>query len=268
MAATRSYGSHSGHMVAIQNLEGKISSHAMDILKAQQSQTMAYTIADGVTLPNGSKTYVVHRVASPFFDQSLSKEVEHTQEDYGLNNASNSVSRARHVTTHACTCQFPSCWGLPCRHMLRLYLQLQLPEMPEGVVKQRWCTHSIEYIAQEKRKLLRTMPIDNVFSQSQAKMTRFDRYRYLLHESKSICEIAALSEASMDVLVKHLDMAKLEISKLQLDDSYETSMDPSLFPSDVLNPGLPQAIGRPATKRKENHGKFERSKSSTRKRLL
>ena len=193
-------------------------------------------------------------------------ELKFNQADYGL--PYNNEARLRHVTSHACTCQFHTCWGLPCRHMLRLYLQLNVTEIPQGLVKSRWLKHDEKYVEERKRILLRTVPMQNNPCNKPRKMTRFDRYNYLLSESKSLVEIASTSEETMEVLVKHLDMAKSQISKLPFVEDLEQeahSLDPTLFPTTiVLNPGLPIAHGRPQTKRKDNFGKYMGVKSQKR----
>ena len=268
--AARSFGNHAGHMVAIQSLEGKISTHAMELLKAQQAQAMAYTITEGLDL-NGTQTYVVQRPCKgTSIDQQRTSVDDdmHIYEDYGLSFATNnSRIQMRHASIYACTCQFQSCWGIPCRHMLRIYLQLQLPTIPDGVVKQCWWTHDAEYIQQQKRKLLRTIPMQVNIDNTRRDMTRAERYNYLLSESKSLAEVASISEQAMEIFVKHIDMAKEDINKLDLPQNLEGeahSFDPSLFPSNILNPGLPLSLGRPETKRKENHGKIGFGKSTKR----
>ena len=150
--------------------------------------------------------------------------------------------------------------------MLRLYLHLQMDEMPEGVVSTRWYSHDSNYVAEQKRQLLRTIPTMGS-DKNERKMSRAERYNYLLAESKAMVEIAATSEEGMDILVQHLDNAKLEINKLQLPDDLEEthSLDPRLFPSNVLNPGLPIGVGRLQTKRKNNCGKARSNQLSTKK---
>ena len=103
---------------------------------------------------------------------------------------------------------------------------------------------------------------------NERKISRAERYNYILAESKAMAEIAATSEEGMDILIQHLDNAKLEINKLKLptNDLEEThSLDPRLFPSNVLNPGLPIGVGRLQTKRKENCGKATSKQRFTKK---
>ena len=260
---------HCSQMIAVQNLTNKISGHAMEILQAQQAQMLGYTIAEGLTLPNGIKSYVVQRAIESSPTQPLPDEAKRIHEDYGIPCAHN-TNQVRHVTAYACTCQFQNCWGLPCRHMLRLYFQLQMAHIPEGVVRQRWFTYDAEYVEQAKRNLLRALPMEGgSFASMERKMTRSERYNYVLSECKSACEVAAMSDEALEVLVNHLDRAKQEISKLELHNNLVEdemhSLDPRLFPTNVLNPGLPVPIGRAQTKRNENTGKAQSSKSKKKK---
>lgn len=90
-------------MTLIQNLEGKVSSHAMDLIKAQQSQAMAYNIKEHLTLENGINTYIAYR---PVASEALALVDERITEDYGLKL---SLKRHRVVTPFSCSCQFHSC---------------------------------------------------------------------------------------------------------------------------------------------------------------
>ena len=265
LAATRSFGNQAGHMAAVQSLDGSISEHAMDIVKAQQAQAMAYNVVDGPTLPSGVRTFVIERSSAG--PQLPAIEDERNQEDYALPRTSTSASRVRHTTLHGCTCQFPTCWGLPCRHMLRLLLHLQVAEVPHGVVRSRWMIHDASYVTHKKRELLRTAPMSILprgSSSNMRKMTRAERYAFLTSECKSLSEVASAAEEAGDILVKHLDLARAEIAQLQLpvDEGMNThSFNPRLFPNGVLNPGLPTPHGRPQSKRIESSGKSAKPKA-------
>lgn len=253
VASARSFATDSGHMAAVQSLEGKISTFAMHIIKSQQAQAMAYHVEEGPALQNGLvKTFTVRRENNLVMESTLANPI---QADHGLVFGANQSLRL--VTPFSCTCQFHSCWGLPCRHMLRVYLQMQSSSIPECVVKPRWMTHDAKYISEKKRELLRTLPASAGMQSTNVKqkMTRAERFAYLLHECKAMAETAAVTEEAMDVLVRHLDLARDEISKLQLPSDLEPhSFNPTLFPSLVFNPGLPTAKGRPQTKRIESSG--------------
>ena len=107
VAAARSFSTQAGHMAVVQQLDGQISAHAMDIVKAQQAQSMAYTITQGIVLPNGVETYVVQRSAGA--RQVPEVTDERLQEDFGLPRSNAKPDRVRHVTLYGCTCQFTTC---------------------------------------------------------------------------------------------------------------------------------------------------------------
>ena len=44
----------------------------------------------------------------------------------------------RHTTTINCFCLFPTCWGNPCRHIFRIYLENSLNHMPKGAISIFW----------------------------------------------------------------------------------------------------------------------------------
>lgn len=262
VAAARSFSNQSGHMPAVQHMDGRISGFAMDIVRAQQAQAMAYMVAEGVVLGNGVKTYILQRsVTCPNLPLNANERI---QEDYALPSSTAMARRVRHTTLYGCTCQFPSCWGLPCRHMLRLYLHLQHTEVPQGVVRDRWMTRDAAYIAEQKRKLLRTTPLLTLTGRENTQpqqMSRSERFTYLMFECKSLGEVASATEDAMDILVKHLDLARAKIAELQLPDELDNhGFSPDLFPNGVLNPGLPTTKGRPQTKRIESSGRAHKPK--------
>ena len=193
-------------MAIVHELEQKVTPFAMKILKAQQSQMLAYDIAEAQT-----GIFIVKRrdmACTPII--ALDGNV---YDDHGLDSPSSAKKEhilPKIVTITSCTCQFQTCWGLPCRHMLRLHFQLQSPQFPNGVVKQRWLTLNSQKIVELKRQLMRSLPPEGGVVPNR-EMTRDERFGYLNSECKGIAEIAALTTEAMNILVKHLDQAKEEI---------------------------------------------------------
>lgn len=262
LAGSLSFSNQTGHMALVQNLQDKVSSHAMDIIKAQQAQAMAYYVEPEGFTPDGMQIYCVKRSCEP---PSLMKVAdERIQEDFALPRSTASGGRVRHTLLDRCTCQFSSCWGLPCRHMLRLYLHLQISEVPQGVVKARWITHDATYIAEQKRNLMRMAPMRILSSacDNNRQYTRSDRYTYLLSEFKSLGEVASLTEETMNMFVKHLDDFRAEIAAVQLPVATNAhSFNPELFPNGlVLNPGVPLVPGRPQSTRIRSSGENPKGK--------
>ena len=77
VAAARSFSNQSGHMPAVQHMDGRISGFAMDIVRAQQAQAMAYMVAEGVVLGNGVKTYILQRsVTCPSLPPNANERIQ------------------------------------------------------------------------------------------------------------------------------------------------------------------------------------------------
>ena len=56
------------------------------------------------------------------------------EDDHGLTDS----MPERTTTTRTCSCQFPSCFGLPCRHMLRVYFQLNMNAVDMNTISSKW----------------------------------------------------------------------------------------------------------------------------------
>ena len=57
--------------------------------------------------------------------------------DLGLSSAI-SGHPTRKVTLTSCSCLFPSCWGLPCRHMLLVYHHEKMTLVPDNAISDFW----------------------------------------------------------------------------------------------------------------------------------
>ena len=42
------------------------------------------------------------------------------------------------TTLTLCSCLFPSCWGLPCRHMFSVYHHKKITHVPDNVISEFW----------------------------------------------------------------------------------------------------------------------------------
>ena len=170
-------------------------------------------------------------------------------EDHHLQDQSMTV---RFTTESDCTCQFQSCWGLPCRHMLALYLQMGKDKVPEGVVAERWKKKSAQDVVAARRKLLQQLP-GSLQVRAQTTTVRpwtdRDRYSYIVSESKAVCEHASKSDVGVEILIKHLDRAKQEIAQ------EITAGQPSSSAVLINNPPHKPKRGRPEGRRIESSGK-------------
>ncbi|XRB17401.1 MULE domain-containing transposase [Pseudoscourfieldia marina] len=66
-------------------------------------------------------------------EEGNEKEYEN-EHDYGLA----AEYRTWRCSATWCECLYPACWGLPCRHMLRLYMQQNLTQIPEEAIAGLW----------------------------------------------------------------------------------------------------------------------------------
>ena len=170
-------------------------------------------------------------------------------EDHHLQDQSMTV---RFTTESDCTCQFQSCWGLPCRHMLALYLQMGKDKVPEGVVAERWKKKSAQDVVAARRKLLQQLPGSlqvRAQTTTDRPWTDRDRYSYIVSESKAVCEHASKSDVGVEILIKHLHRAKQEIAQ------EITAGQPSSSAVLINNPPHKPKRGRPEGRRIESSGK-------------
>mmetsp|Transcript_7114 Transcript_7114/g.18111 ORF Transcript_7114/g.18111 Transcript_7114/m.18111 type:complete len:274 (-) Transcript_7114:151-972(-) len=65
-------------------------------------------------------------------------EMGETPDTYEADHGLDDLYMTHVVSLFSCTCQFPECWHLPCRHMFRLYTQLNIVSIPPEVLAGRW----------------------------------------------------------------------------------------------------------------------------------
>ena len=172
---------------------------------------------------------------------------EHACNDYHLQDQS---TTKRITSTTSCTCQFNTCWGLPCRHMLALYHYLCLPRVPHGVVAIRWKKKSSEDTSSARMTLLRQLPKDTHQDGTPTSvMSDRDRFAFLICESRAVCEHAAKSDIASDILLKYLDKARVEIATVI---STKRPISQAIV---VNNPPHNVPSGRPQSTRIESSGK-------------
>jgi hypothetical protein len=111
--------------------------YAARILLAQSFLLLSYEVhpiegcSEQQSLENlaFSLRYVEAQLSGCPLDETELKEFER-QADYGM-----TIERSQHVTTlKKCSCQFPMVWGIPCRHILRLALHLNLSSVVQFMV--------------------------------------------------------------------------------------------------------------------------------------
>ncbi len=106
---------------------------AAHLLNAQAAQIAHYDCSNNGVDQDGNDQYCVTR---QLFGERPAGEFNKVQTSNSLDYGVNTVSTYRtHLTTFKnCSCQFPSCWRLPCRHMLRLLLHVGSTNVTQQVV--------------------------------------------------------------------------------------------------------------------------------------
>ena len=251
-------------MPAVAAIANTISTHALDVLRAQQAQQIAYNLTGPFEMPGNATPFYTASLHAGEHGNRVVQVESQVSKDYGLPGASqDNIARTHVVTMTTCSCQFQTCWGLPCRHMLRLYTQAGITSMPTDVIARRWVKISAEEEVARTRELLKTVPLprNSASSKSTASrpMNQQERYSFCNIESKAVIELASNSREGMDVFVRYLDACKEELRRLGIDhpQANTTTGHPpgptnAQASTTVLNPPTTHKRGKPQSKRKKS----------------
>lgn len=240
-------------MPAVAAVSGAISTHAMEVLRAQQAQHIAYKLAGPFQAPGASTfwTVVLDDTARNKSVVSLQNQIA---EDYGLPVPGHGSATTHVVTWTSCSCQFPTCWGMPCRHMLRLYMQAGVTTIPAGVIRQRWVNISPEEAQSRTKRMLQGMalPIDQSSATPRTRpMNQQERFSYCNAESKAVAELASLTKEGMDIFIQCLDLCKDRLRNVPIPDIREEHASTAQTSiAQVLPPPTTHRTGKPQHKRK------------------
>jgi hypothetical protein len=168
---------------------------ALDVLRAQAAQAQHYLV-----IPiQRSASFKVQRIAPAAQQKLIFDNVGNissfvNDDDFGVN-ADESSSRI--TTATKCSCQFPICWGLPCRHifavMVRQQMQTQqVVSIPRSLIKEVWFAASDErrlklrqeLIVRHQLKPLQASPA------SSSRMTKADRIALITAEMRPLIDLA------------------------------------------------------------------------------
>jgi len=136
-------------MPLIASVQGKISPYAYKKLCEQGVQAIQYSISnkddEGILLDNGY--FNLSRTPPPTNNVPLRTKdligaMEDESEDAGIDTHEN--CRSRMTTQHTCTCQYLSCYGIPCRHILRLLDWLGITQLPLTLFSLKWHRNSTD----------------------------------------------------------------------------------------------------------------------------
>ena len=218
--ALRRVTTHYNDLPCVAAEANRLSDHAMEILRAQQAMQQSYIIKphhipDGFPALAGLYEVYLPEVSSDPQASAVNAIADDTPlrlaEDHGLPTG---TSCARRASLLSCTCQFHSCWGLPCRHMLWLYQHFQVPLFIQGVISPRWGKHDIDDPVEKRRMLLRTLPREHIGQLPSRPLNRREIFCFLSSESKAVIEVASQSEEGMQVFLDCLDNAKQRLVEM------------------------------------------------------
>jgi hypothetical protein len=131
----------------IENLLAKLTPFAQNLVRAQAAQMSHYMCEadDQQTLASlASTVYIVTRMGSPKTDLNMTECNDREQTlrsvDNGLGGYIGSKEYLPHRTTlTTCSCQFPNCFGLPCRHIVRCAFEdISSANDQASIVERHW----------------------------------------------------------------------------------------------------------------------------------
>jgi len=171
----------------IDALAATIHPYALMLVKGQWAQAGYYRIE----ATEEAGVFRVVRIASMAGAASLDVEADGDDADVGLDSVS-FASPPRLTSIGRCSCQFPTCYGLPCRHILRLCDVKQLA-VPAQLCSPRWRFQSPETVRLLVEELRRRQPSRTAPLLS---LTRDDRWALLMQACRPLADLAA-SDATL-----------------------------------------------------------------------
>jgi hypothetical protein len=102
-------------------------------------------------------------------------------------------SKPRTTTLQTCSCQFISCYGLPCRHILQLHT-LQQREVSLDLFDSRWKQRSPAAVLAAVQALLQRRPARSIPGPS-VLPDRSERYTLILAAARGVAEVGAATSA-------------------------------------------------------------------------
>jgi hypothetical protein len=168
-----------------------LTAYALVLLKSQLHEAMQYVAApiaggaDGVV-----RSWSISRRPGTW---GLEGDAETQGDDADLGLSSPLFTAVRVTTLDGCSCQYPICYGLPCRHMLYLYVLQQL-ELRVELFDARWKQRSdAAKLAAEQALLLRRPPRNRVGAPVQP--DRCGRFQDIMAAARNLAQVGAESAA-------------------------------------------------------------------------
>ena len=176
-----------------------LSAYATVLVKCQVQQSAFYAVEERT-----AGVFAVRRTVQA--EAEASAELEDA--DVGLSCPCLSGLRLVDIPAAAkgivtCSCQYQECYGLPCRHIMRVMSHLQR-QLPTRGIDQRWVVRSEEQQNAAVLALLaqRLPPRDGAAGPAQP--ARCDRYGLIMGVAKGLAETGSMSAATFEVVMAGL----------------------------------------------------------------
>ena len=164
-------------------LASHLTAYALVLFKVQLQQSQFYT---AVAVPGEEGLFTVTRRAASWGTEG-DAEAQGGDADLGI--SASLFTAPRMSTLTACSCQFPVCYGLPCRHMLILYIVLQR-ELSLALFDPRWKQRlPAAALAAEQALLLRRPP--RAQAGPAAQPDRPERYALIIAAARGVAAVGA-----------------------------------------------------------------------------
>ena len=186
-------------------LASSVTGYALVLLKVQLQQASFYSAAP---VPGQEGTYIVTRRPGTW---GVAASAEELSGDADLGIAAELYSVPRRTTLQSCSCQFLTCYGLPCRHMLQVYT-LEQAELPLDLFDGRWKQRSSAEVLAAEQALLQRRPARGA-SGPRSLPDRSERYGLIVAAARGVAEVGAATmegyQASIDGLAQLLSKLRL-----------------------------------------------------------
>ena len=205
--------------------------------------TIQFQASSNSSLTSSSNSNLANEGTEPFTDTDL------LACDLALSLSSKDLTcheTKRQTTLTSCTCLFPCCWRLPCRHMIRLYVHKQIEHIPEEVLSQIWFLKTDI----QMNEYIQNLYISHLTVEQgeTTNMTRDDRFTILCADFKNLAGVASISQENTNKLRETIKEITHKLIKEDWKMSRSTHQDSCI----ILNPKSAKGKGRPVQKRKKS----------------
>ena len=160
-----------------------LTGYALVLFKVQLQQSQFYA---AVAVPGEEGVFTVTRRAGTW---GVEGDAEAQRGDADLGISAPRFTAPRRTTLMACSCQFLVCYGLPCRHMLILYI-LQQQELSLALFDPRWKQRLPAAVLAAEQALLQRRP-SRAQGSAVAQPDRAERYGLLLAAARGVAAVGA-----------------------------------------------------------------------------